>query len=799
MLQDLRYAIRTLAGSPGFTIVALLALALGIGANTAIFTVVNAVLLRALPFREPDRLVMIWEKPPKGSGRNTVNPVNFLDWRERNRVFEGISAVFQLPSNLTGEGEPEQIFAGLVSSNFFTLLGVSPALGRTFLPEEEQSGKSPIGANAVLSYGLWQRRFGGDPGILGRSITLNDRTVKVIGVMPSGFAFPNLKADLWTPYVTNRGSQEGRYLSTVARLKAGVSLTQAQMEMEGIMRQIAQERPEFNAKWSATVVPLHEQAVGDVRQALLVLLAAVGFVMLTACANVANLLLIRATGRTREIAVRAALGAGRFRIIRQLLVESTLLAIAGGAIGLLLAWWGVRALPSLIPPSVPLPRIGEIGLDIRVLAFTLLLSLATGVLFGLAPAFQVSRVDLQEALKQGGRSGAVPGARWLRGGLVAAEVAVSLLLLIGAGLMIRSFIELQRVDPGFRSDHVLTMSLFMGPSRFARSGPLLDQIMTRVHALPQVGAAGAIHFLPLTGRNSGTAVYPSEIPAPGPGSQSGALFSIITPGYLHALGIQFLQGRDFEERDRAGSGRVVIINESAARQFYPGENAIGKRLYVASGFGKGPKEVVGIVRDIRHDALREKPKPAVFLPYDQNPSMYSTLVIRSSGDPAQLTNAVKAEIHAVDKNLPVSEIRSMDGVLADSIARPRVQSMLLSLFATLALVLATVGIYGVISYSVSRRTQEIGIRMALGACGANIVKLVLMEGVLLTSAGLVCGIAAALALTRYLATFLYGVAATDAAVFGGISALLMAVALVATVIPARRAARVDPMVALRHE
>ncbi len=437
-------------------------------------------------------------------------------------------------------------------------------------------------------------------------------------------------------------------------------------------------------------------------------------------------------------------------------------------------------------------------MDARVVAFTLLLSLATGVAFGLAPAFQASRVDLVAAVKQGGRT-AGSGARWLRGGLVVAEIAVSLLLLIGAGLMIRSFIELQRVDPGFRSDHVVTMSLFLGPSRFERSGALLDQVLARVRTLPLVRAAGAVDFLPLSGRESGTWVYPSELPAPLAGSQPVAAVSVITPGYLRAMGIELLRGRDFEERDRNGSRRVLIANESAARQFYPGEDPIGKHLKVAWGRSPEPVEVVGVVRDIRHDAMRDKPKPSVFLPYDQNPSMYSSLAIRSSGDPLRLTSAIKAEIQAVDKNLPVSEIRSMDSVLAESIARPRLESTLLSVFAALALILATVGIYGVISYSVSRRTQEIGIRMALGARSGSIAKLVVMEGLLLAAIGLACGIAAALALTRYLESFLFGVVATDKAVFGGLSALLMAVALAATLVPALRAARVDPMVALRHE
>jgi putative ABC transport system permease protein len=799
LLRDVRYAVRVLSKSPGFTTVALVALALGIGANTAIFTVVNAVLLRALPFKDPDRLVMVWEKQPQVKRPNVVNSWNFLDWRARNRVFEKIAALHQLPLNLSSDGEPEQVIALRVSADFFPILGVNPIAGRVFLPEED----TPAGSHStLLSYGLWQRRFGGDPNIVGRRVQINTQSYAIVGVMPPGFAFPAVKADLWIPIAINpvAAQRDGRNFSTVARLKPGVTLAQAQAEMESIAQKLAEERPRMNAKWSATVVPLKEQAVGEVRTALLVLLAAVGFVMLIACANIANLLLMRATGRRREISIRAALGAARSRIVRQLLVESVLLSTCGGILGLLTAMWGVRALLSLIPQDIPLPRMGEIRMDAAVFAFTLLLSFATGLLFGLVPAWQISRTDLQEGLRQGGRSGA-GGGRRLRGALVIGEIAVALLLLIGAGLMIRSFVRLRNVSPGFQPERVLTMRLMIFQFSFqeaARQAAFLDQILTGVRNLPQVRAAASIHFLPLSGAHSGTGYFRADRPAPPPGSTTGGAVSVITPDYFRTMGIPLIKGRDFDARDRLDATPVLIISQTAAKLFYPNEDPIGHQLTV-SWSGKNPREIIGVAGDVRHDGLNYEPQPTIYLAYAQNPLVFANVVVRSSADPAALARAIQSEIHAVDRNQPVSEVKTMDTVLSESVARPRLESVLLAMFAALALILACVGIYGVISYSVSQRTQEIGLRMALGAQPRNVLRLVLGEGMLLALAGVAAGLIAARLLTRYLATLLFGVTVTDPVIFAGVSALLLAVSVLACYIPARRATRVDPMVALRYE
>ena len=793
LLNDLRYAIRTFLRTPGFTAVALLTLTLGIGANTAIFTIVNGVLLRALPFREPDRLMMVYERPPESNRPNVVNPWNFLEWRARNHVFERIAIILQIPMNLTGDGEPEQIKGMQVSADFFPILEAQPALGRTFRPDEDAPG---IQQSAVISDSLWQRRFGSDPKVIGHRIEINSKSLTIIGVMPPGFRFPESPSEVWVPAALPLDRTGGRNYVVVARLKPGISREQAQAEMESIAAKLAEEWPANNAKWSALVMPLMEYAVGKSRTPLLILLAAVGFVLLIACANVANLLLMRATGRQREIAIRFALGAARRRVLRQLLVESVALSLVGGVLGLLAGHWAVTQMIAWIPKSIPLPRLNEISLDRTVLVFNLALSVLTGAVFGLVPAIQISSINVNEGLKQGGRS-ATPGGRWLRSSFVVAEVSMALILLVGAGLMMRSFWELEHVEPGFRPERVLTMRLLLAPSRPHKS-EFVQNILERVRALPQVTAAGAIHLLPLSGSQSGTGYNRADRPAPPPAGMIGGGVSVITPGYFQAMGIAILAGRDFTDHDNADTPQVLILNERAARMFYPGEDPLGKKMMVSWG-GKNPREIVGVVQNIHHDGLNFEPEPTIFLANMQNPHLFANLVVRTTADPLQLARAVENAVHSIDRNQPVADIRTMNAVVSASLSRPQFQSALLGAFAAVALILACIGIYGVISYSVTQKTREIGVRLALGAPQASVFGVVIRESLGLTALGVAGGWAGAAALTRYLTTLLYGVKPLDPIVFLGVAAILTAVALLACYMPARRAMRIDPMIALRYE
>jgi len=793
LLNDLRYAIRTFLRTPGFTAVALLTLTLGIGANTAIFTIVNGVLLRALPFREPDRLMMVYERPPESNRPNVVNPWNFLEWRARNHVFERIAIILQIPMNLTGDGEPEQIKGMQVSADFFPILEAQPALGRTFRPDEDAPG---IQQSAVISDSLWQRRFGSDPKVIGHRIEINSKSLTIIGVMPPGFRFPESPSEVWVPAALPLDRTGGRNYVVVARLKPGISREQAQAEMESIAAKLAEEWPANNAKWSALVMPLMEYAVGKSRTPLLILLAAVGFVLLIACANVANLLLMRATGRQREIAIRFALGAARRRVLRQLLVESVALSLVGGVLGLLAGHWAVTQMIAWIPKSIPLPRLNEISLDRTVLVFNLALSVLTGAVFGLVPAIQISSINVNEGLKQGGRS-ATPGGRWLRSSFVVAEVSMALILLVGAGLMMRSFWELEHVEPGFRPERVLTMRLLLAPSRPHKS-EFVQNILERVRALPQVTAAGAIHLLPLSGSQSGTGYNRADRPAPPPAGMIGGGVSVITPGYFQAMGIAILAGRDFTDHDNADTPQVLILNERAARMFYPGEDPLGKKMMVSWG-GKNPREIVGVVQNIHHDGLNFEPEPTIFLANMQNPHLFANLVVRTTADPLQLARAVENAVHSIDRNQPVADIRTMNAVVSASLSRPQFQSALLGAFAAVALILACIGIYGVISYSVTQKTREIGVRLALGAPQASVFGVVIRESFGLTALGVAGGWAGAAALTRYLTTLLYGVKPLDPIVFLGVAAILTAVALLACYMPARRAMRIDPMIALRYE
>jgi putative ABC transport system permease protein len=797
--QDLRYGARLLRRSPAFSLVAVLTLALGIGANTAIFTVVNAVLLRPLPFPEPDRLVRVWESSPTGNQRNVVDPFNFLTWRDRTRGFEQMAAIDAWTSNITGGGEPLAVHGMRVSPAFFSILRASPFMGRAFNPDEEIPGRD---SSVILGYAFWLSHYGGDRNILGRKIVMNGDLSTVVGIMPPDFRLPGWKADLYVPMALDRAEARkgGRWLSTIARLKPGVSLAQAQQDVAAVAKQLSAERPDMDKGWSAAVVPFLDDLTENIRLPLLVLLASVGLVLLIACANVANLLLMRATGRMREIALRAALGAGRRRILLQLLSESLLLALAGCAGGLAVGYWGLQGLLATIPTSVPLPRMESIRLDSGVLFFALGISLATAILFGLAPAIQASRPQLQSALQQGSQRTGVGGSRVFRRAFVVAEIALALLLLVGAGLLLRSFARLTSVNPGFTTEHLLTMEMFTSPAKYEdqrKRSRYLERVLDAVRSVPGVQAAGSTHFLPLTGLVSGSCF--AQTPGPEPDTSSpNSDFLVISPGYFRTIGTPMLSGRDFSAQDRFGTPSALVVNHAFAERYFARQNPIGKKLNVCWTI-PNPVEIVGVVADARQTELKEAPHPTIFLANAQTPMYFARLVVRARTDPRQMARAVEAAIHRVDPDQAVSNVQTMDDIFSDSVARPRFQLVLLLVFAGIAVLLATIGVYGVVSYSVTQRTQEIGIRVALGARSADVSRLVLREGLLLGGLGVAVGLAAAVASTRVLRSLLFEVTPTDPLTLGAVAGLLLAVALAATLWPARRATKVDPMVALRYE
>ncbi|HKR12251.1 MAG TPA: ABC transporter permease [Pyrinomonadaceae bacterium] len=803
-VQDLRYAGRMQRKNPGFTLVAIIALALGIGANTAIFSVVNTVLLRPLPYKDPERLTMVWEDASKhGYPRDTPAAANFVDWRSQNTVFEGMAAIADESFNLTGAGDPERLEGRRVSVNLFPLLGIDPQLGRTFTSDEDQPGSNRV---AVLSYGLWQRRFGGDNTIVGKPLNLNGDTYTVVGVMPARFQFPSSDDELWVPiaFTAEQAANRGRhYLQVVARLKSGVSFAQAQTEMNTIATRLQQQYPEQNADLGAVVTPLHEHLVGDIRPALLILLGAVGLVLLIACANVANLLLARAAVRQKEIAVRVALGARRGRLIRQFLTESVLLATVGGVVGLGIAFGGLILLRAFIPENISQAR--EIAMDLKVLGFTFLVSVITGLIFGLAPALQAARFNQTETLKEGGRDSATGSSgKRIRGLLVMSEVAVSLVLLIGAGLLINSFMRLRNVDPGFRADNLLTMKFVLPEPKYAgfqSRTAFYSDLIQRVEGLAGVKSAAVTTNLPLYRQGNSISISIEGRPAPPPGQELIVVTRIVSPRYFETMSIPFLSGRQFTDQDIATSPRAVVISETMARRYWPGEDPVGKRI--GAGRIQRPEDwiqVVGVVKDVRQFELTAEPRPQMYLSYRQAGFFAPRdLVVKTDVDPASMAATVRKTVWEIDKDQPVSNIKTMEEILLDSIARQRFSMLLLAIFAAVALILAAVGIYGVMSYSVAQRTHEIGIRMALGAQTGAVLKLAVGYGLKLVIAGIAIGLIAAFFLTRVMSTLLFGVTATDPVTFTVISLLLIFVAAVASYIPARRATKVDPIIALRYE
>lgn len=800
-IMDVRYGLRALLKKPGFTITAVIALALGIGANTAIFSVVNGVMLRSLAYANPERIVMLWERSvSREAQQNLVSPANFLDWQKLSTSFEDMAAVWDLRANLSGnDGEPEEVKVQCVSYPFFSALGVQPMIGRAFLPEEDRAGGNLV---VIISHQLWQTRFGGDPAIVGKETTMNGRQRTIVGVMPPGFYFLDNQVKVWMPIgldpAINYRETAGRFLRVVARLKPGISPQQAQGEMTGIAKQIEQANPVKNLGWTVNVVPIHEQVVGEIRPILIVLLAAVAFVLLIACANVANLLLSRAASRQKELAVRAALGAGRIRLVRQMLTESVLLALVGGIVGVLLAYWGTHLLVAFGPDNIP--RLSEIRIDPRVLVFTLAVSLLTGMLFGLVPAVQASRPDLNDALKEGTRGSTGGRSGTLRNAFVVAQVSLALVLLIGAGLMIRSFMRLQSVNTGFQPANVLTMRAQLPGKKYPEKHQIVDffkQAQERIATIAGVQAVGAISYLPLTGLASRDSFkLPGQPPFPA-GHEPGVEVRVVTPSYFQAMGIPLLKGRLLNDRD-VKEARVLLINETMAKRYFPNVDPVGKQLEIMWD-GSGPDEIVGVVGDVREGALNKEPEPAIYWSHARETYSGMTLVIRANGDASRLALAVQKEIRALDPEQPVADVRTMQQVIARSIARPRFNTLLLAIFAGVALVLASVGLYGVMSYSATQRIHEVGIRMALGATRADIMRLVVGNGMLLTLVGIAIGIAASWGLTRLMQSFLFGIGTTDAVTFLGVSTLLVGVALIANYIPARKATRVNPVIALRYE
>jgi predicted permease len=808
LLQDLRYAFRMLLKSPGFTAVAVLTLALGIGANTAIFSVVNAVLLRPLPFPQSSQLVSVesFDTISKIPHHSSSYP-DFFDLRSQNQVFSHMASYHDATYTLTGVDQPAHLSGAIVTAGFLSTLDVSPELGRDFLPSEEKKGNHA----AILSDRLWRTMFHADPAIVGRGISLNNQSYTVVGVAPRAFNFPitTPPVQIWTTcaddtsMLTERGAE---LLRVIARMKPGVTVPQAQADIAHIYANLAKQYPDTNLHSAgAFVEPELQHLVGDVEPALFVLFGAVGCVLLIACANVANLLLARSMTRQKELAIRSALGAGRFRVIRQLLTESILLALIGAALGLLFALWGTSALVRLVPHNVP--RMAQIQIDSRVFVFTLIAAVITGILFGLAPALQTSKTNLVDSLKESARglSGGLQHSR-LRGALVVAEVALALALLMGAGLMIQSFARIENVNPGFNSRNLLTFTFDLSGSRYNTNQQKVfyRQALDRLNQIPGLTSAAAALPLPLSGDNI-TASFTIEGQPVANGNEPSEEVSIVSPGYFHAMGIPLLEGRDFALTDTPTSPEVVIINQAFAKKYFPNEDPVGKRMKPGFSDSDDPnapypvREIVGIVGDVKTRTLSRADKPEYFLPYQQALFSNLTMVLRTQAAPESVLGAARDAIHSMDSNLPFYNVETMEQYVGASVSQPRFSTLLLAIFAGLALALTALGLYGVVSYSVAQRTHEIGIRMALGAQTVDVLKMVVRQAMLLTVIGWVAGLAAGFALTRFLSSELYGIRVTDPLTLLAVTIVLAVVALLASYIPARRAMKVDPMIALRYE
>ncbi len=803
LLGDIRYALRNLLRRPGFTLIAVVTLAVGIGANTAIFSAIHSLLLNPLPFPELDRVVAIWDKlPSKGVMHNEVTVANYLDWQSQTQSFEHLALYRWWNANLTGIDPPERIQGFMVTANYLDALGMKPIMGRNFFAEENQPGKDAV---AIITHSLWQRRFGGDPNILNKTITINSVVRTIVGVMPEHFNFPK-GGEVYAPLAMTPELMKSRgYHSyyVVGRLKPGASVEGSQAEIDNIMARLEQQFPETNKGWGSTVFPIVADSVRLYDTALWVMMAAVGFVLLIACANVANLMLARASGRQREIALRTALGASRWRIVRQLLTESVIVALIGGALGMLIGFWGIDALRAANPGDAAkfAPGWYQLGINFPVLMFTLGLSLFSGVVFGLAPALQVSKPNLNDSLKEGSRQTSGSSHR-LRSSLVVLEVALSLMLLVGAGLLGRSFLSLLKTDPGFNPDNVITMSLVLPVAKYKdepRVAAFYQDLLQRVKANPGVESAAFVNFLPLGGANASDSYLVEGVPEPVPGQEYDGRYRVATPDYFRTMGISLVRGRGFTDQDKAGATRVVVVNETLARKHWPGEDAIGKRIRFYGPLERAPwLEIVGVVRDVKHE-LNIPIEPEYYLPHAQDSWISMVLVARTSVDPTSLAPALRQHVWAIDKDQPVFGVKTMQEVRSSSVAIYSFSSVMLGIFAVVALLLASVGIYGVMAFAVTQRTQEIGIRMALGARTADVLKLVVKHGMKLALVGMLIGLGGSWAITRFLEKMLVGVEPTDLLTFSVVSVFLLLAAFVACYLPARRATKVDPLVALRYE
>ena len=804
IIKDLRFALRGLVKHPAFTAIAIVTLALGIGGSTSIFTVVNAALLRGLPYKSPDRLYHIWENTPtKEFPKREFSYPDYQDYQQ-NSVFEGLAAYTGGGAILSGSGDPENLNSPRVSANFFSVLGVDPLLGRTFQTGEDVQGGPKV---TILTYGFWQRSFGGDPGIVGRALTLNGQSFTVVGVLPASFQFALRPADLFVPYQPTQNQLTRRFMhgtNLIGRLKSDKSVSDAQAELGLIASRIEQQYQDSHAGTSVRVVPLQEEVVGSVRPILLVLLAAVGFVLLIACANVASLLLTRSLSRQKEVAIRSALGASRWRVIRQLLTESMLLSIVGGAAGLVIAYWGVPALVAVLPQSQlnAMPFLKALNINGGILAFSFALSLLTGLIFGLAPALQSSKLDLNEALKEGGRQTSIGAGHRLRSAMVVTEIALAVVLLVGAGLMMKSLFRLLQTNVGFKTENVLTAFVILPPSKYNDTKKQInfnDQLRERVQSLPGVSGAGTVNILPVNGGNT-TRFFVDGDPIPAPGQEIEANIRTVSDDYFTALGVPLLAGRAFDARDTENGQSVVIIGKTIADRVFAGRDPIGRKLRYSAIEADGDV-VVGVVGDVKITGLDEAIRPVLYYPFRQSASTFQNLVARTDSDPNVLAGAIRNEIRNLEPDAAILNVRTMDDMIAQTPASfmRRFPALVISIFAGVALLLASIGIYGVVSYSVSQQTHYIGVRMALGASPADILKMVLKQGLLLALLGVGIGVLAALGLMRLLSTLLYQVSTNDVTTFATVTGALFAVALLACYLPARRATKVDPLVALRYE